>query len=73
MLLHFVYLFPLVCMDWRVLYMALNLKGDKVSMLTHTYPHKPLKKIEVTICSRQADSPLYVYVWPDVWSDDLQV
>ena len=24
--------------------------GDKVSMLTHTYPHKPRRKIEVTIC-----------------------
>ena len=23
--------------------------GDKVSMLTHTYPHKPLRKIKVTI------------------------
>ena len=40
-------------------------------MLTHTYPHKPQKKIKVTICNHQADSPLYV--WPDVWSGDLQV
>ena len=24
--------------------------GDKVSMLTHTYPHKARRKIEVTIC-----------------------
>ena len=24
--------------------------GDKVSMLTHIYPHKPQRKIEVTIC-----------------------
>ena len=24
--------------------------GDKVSMLTHTYPHKARSKIEVTIC-----------------------
>ena len=47
------------------------LGGDKVSMLTYTYPHKPLRKIKVTICNRQADSPLYV--WPDVWSGDLQV
>ena len=45
--------------------------GDKVNMLAHTYPHKPLRKIKVTICNYQADSPLYV--WPDVWSDDLQV
>ena len=30
------------------------LGGDKVSMLTHrpTYPHKPLRKIEVTIHNR---------------------
>ena len=47
------------------------LEGDKVSMLTHTYPHKPLRKIEVTICNHQADSPLCV--WPNVWSDDLKV
>ena len=38
--------------------------GDKLSMLTHIYPHKPLRKIEVTICNHQADSPLYV--WPNV-------
>ena len=44
---------------------------DKVSILAHTYPHKPLKKIKMTICNHQADSPLHV--WPDVWSGDLQV
>ena len=27
-----------------------TLWGDKVSMLTHIYPHKPQRKIEVTIC-----------------------
>ena len=48
-----------------------SLGGDKVSMLTHNYPHKPLRKIEVTICKHQADSPFYV--WPVVWSVDLQV
>ena len=52
------------------LWIVLNV-GDKVSMFTHTYPHKHLRKIKVTICSHQADSPLYV--WPDVWSGDLQV
>ena len=45
--------------------------GGKVSMLTHTYPYKPLKKIKVTICNQQADRQLYV--WPDVWSGDVQV
>ena len=35
-----------------------HLGGDKVSMLTHTYPHKPLRKIEVTIRNHQVDSPL---------------
>ena len=47
------------------------LGGDKGSMLTHTYQHKPPIKIKVTICNHQADSSLYV--WPDVWSGDLQV
>ena len=47
------------------------LGGDKVSMLTHTYPHKPLRKIKVTMCNHQADSPLYVL--PDVCPGDLQV
>ena len=28
--------------------MKLTLGGDKVNMLTHTYPHKPLRKIKVT-------------------------
>ena len=27
-----------------------TLWGDKVSVLTHTYPHKPWRDIEVTIC-----------------------
>ena len=45
--------------------------GDKVCMLTHTYLHKPLKKIKVTLCNHKADSLLYV--WLDVWSGDLQV
>ena len=40
-------------------------------MLTHTHPPKPPRKIKVTICSQQADSPLYA--WSDVWSGDLQV
>ena len=44
--------------------------GDEVSMLTHTYPHKPMTKIKVTICNQQAESPLYV--WSGVWSGDLQ-
>ena len=53
------------------LHYVCTLGGDKVSMLKHTYPHKPLGKIIVTICNHQADSPLYVS--PDVWSEDLQV
>ena len=39
-----------------------------MNMLTHTYPHKPLRKIKVTICNHQADSPLYVS--SDVWFGD---
>ena len=37
-----------------------SLRGDNVSMLTHIYAHKPLRKIEVTICNHQADIPLNV-------------
>ena len=47
------------------------LGGNKVSMLTHTYPHKSLRKIKVTICNHQADNSLYVR--PNIWSGDLQV
>ena len=38
------------------------LEGDKVNMITNTctYPHKALRKLKVTICNQQADSPLYV-------------
>ena len=43
----------------------------KVSMFNHTYPHKPLREIKVTICDHQADSS--VYVWTDVWPGDSQV
>ena len=39
-------------------------------VITHTYPHKPMTKIKVTICNHQAESPLYV--WFGVWSGDLQ-
>ena len=34
------------------------LRADKVSMFTHTYPHKPLRKTKVTICNHQTDGPL---------------
>ena len=47
-----------------------SLRGDKVSMLSHMYPHKPLRKIELIIRKHHAGSPLYV--WPIVWSGDLQ-
>ena len=42
--------------------------GDKVSMLTHRYPHKLPWKIKVAICSYQADSPFYL--WPIIWCGD---
>ena len=41
-----------------------NTQGDKVIILTHTYQNKPLRKIKVTVCIYQADSPLNV--WPEV-------
>ena len=34
------------------------LGGDKVSLLTHTYPHKTLRKIKVATCNHQADSSI---------------
>ena len=33
-------------------------------MLAYTYPHKPPRKITLTICNHQAD--IQLYVWPDV-------
>ena len=37
-----------------------TLGGDKVSVLTHTYSHKPVRQITVTVYNHQADSPLHV-------------
>ena len=46
--------FPLVTKNWHIecskIPNPLTLWGDKVSMLTHIYPHKPWREIEVTIC-----------------------
>ena len=47
----------------------LPVEGDKVSMLTHIYPHKLLRRIKATICNHQADSQLCV--WPDVGTLDM--
>ena len=49
-----------------------TLRGDIVSILTHIYLHKPLRKIKwpSTNVNDQAGSPLYVC--PDVWSGDSQ-
>ena len=44
--------------------------GDKVSVLTHTYPHKIQRNIKIAICSHQVDSP--IYLWTDVCSGDLK-
>ena len=35
------------------------LRDDKVSMLTHTCPDKPIRKIEGVICNHQVDIPFY--------------
>ena len=40
--------------------------GDKVNMLIHIYPPKPMRKTKVTICSHQADNPLCV-AWCLIW------
>ena len=39
-----------------MIYWNVSLGGDKVSMLTNTYPHKTLRKTEVTLCNHQAES-----------------
>ena len=44
--------------------------GSKVSMLTNTYPHKPMRKIKVTICNHQVE--VSFYLWPSICSGDLQ-
>ena len=44
---------------------------DKVSMLTHIYPHEPRRKIEVTIC--KITRLTAQFLWPDVCSGNLQV
>ena len=49
--------------------MRTTLKGDKMNMLTHTYTHKHLRKIKLTICNHQGDSPFYF--GPDVYSGDV--
>ena len=46
------------------------LRGDKVSMLTYMFPHKPKRKIKVATYNQKADCPSYL--WPCVWFGDLQ-
>ena len=46
-----------------------TLGGDKVSMLTHTYPHKLPRKIIVVICNHQAGSLFHLL--PNVCCGDL--
>ena len=41
-------------------YKQFTLRGYKVSMLAHTYPHKPPRKNNLIMCNHQADSPLCV-------------
>ena len=37
--------------------------GDKVSMLTHIYPHKPWRNIEVTLCKSPGWQPTLCVAW----------
>ena len=37
------------------LYIIISLEGDKVSVLTHTFPNEHLRKIKLVICKHQAD------------------
>ena len=61
---------PVITNDLSVL-PFFPLRGDKVSMLTHIYPHKPWRNIEVTIC--KITRLTAHFVWPDVWSADLHL
>ena len=47
-----------------IIIIIIPLQGDKVSMLTHIYPHKPWRNIEVTIC--KITRLTAHFVWPDV-------
>ena len=46
-----------------------TLAGDKVSMLTHTYPKQSPKEDYCGICNHQVDSPFYLQT--NVSSRDL--
>ena len=47
--------------SWFCLYLPRERMGDdKVSILTHTYPHKALRKVKVTTCNHQVDCPLHM-------------
>ena len=46
------------CRNIKVHVNSVTLRGDKVSMLTHTYSCKPLRKIKAIIFNHQADSHL---------------
>ena len=50
--------------------MQSTLRGNKVNMITHTYPRKPIRQIKVVVHDHRVDSPFYS--WPDVCSGDLQ-
>ena len=58
------------CIVLAKLLWILLLGGDEVDIVTHTYPHKFLRKIKVAICDHKVDRPFYL--WPDVCSGDLQ-
>ena len=37
-------------------------EDNKVSMLIHAYPHRPLRMIKMAIWNYQADSPFYLWL-----------
>ena len=72
----------LVIIFWAIIFLCnpisvcLSPLGDKVSMLTHTYPHKARRKIEVIICKitrLTAHFMCGLMSGPDVWSADLHL
>ena len=48
--LYYAEFFPEEMRPYKREFQYLTLWGDKVSMLTHIYPHKPWREIKVTIC-----------------------
>ena len=52
-----------VLSDYTIFRYVYTFEADKVILLAHTYPHKTLRKIEVTVCNHKICSSF------NLWSD----